>query len=105
MASVMNMKESKGFCDKAYAELTGMKKKLLELQGMSSAKSPGDDLGGGLFRRHLSELAEQIDWKLQILAHSCPINWEVSADFEETAQVSEKEKSEDLEFSPGYIGG
>lgn len=105
MASVMNMKESKGFCDEVYARLTGMKKTLIELQSHSTAKNPGDDLWGGMFGRHLAELAEEIDWKLQILAHSCPVNWEGSADFEETAQVDENERSDDVEFSPGYIGG
>jgi hypothetical protein len=105
MASVMNMKESKGFCDEVYAQLTDMREKLIKLQSHSTAKSPGDDLGGGLFGRHLRDLADQIEWKLQILAHSCPVDWKGSADFEETAQVSEKEKSKDLEFSPGYVGG
>jgi hypothetical protein len=101
----MNVKESKQFCDEVYVQLTDMKQKLIKLQSRSTAKSPGEDLGGGLFGRHLGELADEIEWKLQILAHSCPINWEGAADFEETAQVSATEKSEDLEFSPGYVGG
>jgi hypothetical protein len=58
-----------------------------------------------MFGRHLSELADQIDWKLQILAHSCPVDWKGSADYEEIAEVSTLEKSGDVEFSPGYVGG
>jgi hypothetical protein len=105
MASVMNIKESKGFCDEVYTQLTDMKNKILELQERSVAVSPGKDVEGGMFGRHLCELAEQIDWKLQILSHSCSVDWKGAADYEETAQVAMTEKSKELEFSPGYIGG
>ncbi len=105
MATVMNMKESNGFCDEVYAELAGMKEKIIKLRDRSAAKSPGTDIDGGLFRRHLGELADQIDWKLQILSHSCSVDWKGSMDYEETAQVNTMEKSEDVDFSPGYIGG
>ena len=105
MASLMNVKESKGFCDEAYTRLADMKKQLIELKGRSVAKSPGKDIEGGMFGRHLSELADQIDWKLQILAHSCPVDWKGSADYEEIAEVNTTEKSKDVEFSPGYVGG
>ena len=105
MASLMNVKESKGFCDEVYTKLADMKKQLIELKGRSVAKSPGIDIEGGMFSRHLSELADQIEWKLQILAHSCPVDWKGSADYEEIAEVNTMEKSGDVEFSPGYVGG
>ncbi len=105
MASVMNVKESKGFCDEVYTQLADMREKIIKLRDRSVAKSPGQDIEGGMFVRHLSELADQIDWKLQILSHSCPVDWKGAEDYEETAQVNTIEKSEDLEFSPGYVGG
>ena len=105
MASVMNVKESKGFCDEVYTQLTDMKEKIIELKNRSVAKSPGKGIEGGMFGRHLGELADQIDWKLQILSHSCPVDWKGSADYAETAQVNTTEKSGDDEFSPGYVGG
>lgn len=105
MASLMNVKESKGFCDEVYAKLANMKEEIIELKGRSVAESPGKDIEGGMFGRHLSELADQIDWKLQILSHSCPLDWKGSADYEEIAEVNTMEKSEDIEFSPGYVGG
>ncbi len=104
MASVMNMKESKGFCDEVYAELTDMKKRLIGLKNRSVAKSPGQDIEGGMFGRQLSELADQIDWRLQILSHSCPVDWKGAADFEETAKV-DGTVARDVNFSPGYVGG
>ncbi len=105
MASVLNVKESKGFCDEVYKELMDMKEKINKLQKMSAAVGPGKDIEGGLFSRHLCELADQIDWKLQILAHSCTVDWKGATDFEETAQVDMAVKSKDIDFSPGYIGG
>jgi hypothetical protein len=105
MASLMNIKESKGFCDEVYTQLTAMREKIIELKNLSAAKSPGKDLDGGMFGRHLSELADQIEWKLQILSHSCSVDWNGSVDYEETAQVNTIEKSEDINFSPGYVGG
>jgi len=105
MASLMNVKESKGFCDEVYTQLADMKEKIIKLKDRSVAKSPGKDIDGGMFARHLSELADQIDWKLQILSHSCPVDWKGSTDYEEVAQVNTIEISEDIEFSPGYVGG
>ncbi|MGE5173993.1 MAG: hypothetical protein ACM3MD_09190 [Betaproteobacteria bacterium] len=105
MASVMNVKESKGFCDEVYTKLADMKEEIIKLKERSAAKSPGKDVEGGMFGRHLSELADQIDWKLQILSHSCPVDWKGAADYEETAQVNTTEKSGDIDFSPGYVGG
>ena len=52
-----------------------MKKKIFKLQKLAAGKGPGKDIDGGLFSRQLCELADQIDWKLQILAHSCTIDW------------------------------
>lgn len=104
MATLMNVKESKGFCDEVYTQLTGMKEKIIELKGRSVAKSPGRDIEGGMFGRHLSELADQIDWKLQILSHSCPVDWKGSSEYAETAQVSTTEKSGDVESTPGDAG-
>jgi hypothetical protein len=105
MASLMNVKESKGFCDEVYTTLVDVKEKIIELKGRSVAKSPGKDIEGGMFGRHLGELADQIDWKLQILSHSCSVDWKGAADYEEIAGVDTLEKSEDIEFSPGYVGG
>jgi hypothetical protein len=105
MASVMNVKESKVFCDEVFRELTDMKENIIKLRDRSVAKSPGKDIEGGMFVRHLNDLADQIDWKLQILSHSCPVDWKGSADYTETAQVNMTEQSREVDFSPGYVGG
>ncbi len=105
MATVTDVKGTKAFCDDVYTELTGMKRKLMELQNRIKTVGRENEVID-TFQRHLCELADEIDWKLQILAHACPYHWEGSADFEDTVQVSEVDRSPDSnEFSAGYIGG
>lgn len=102
----MNIKESKGFCDEVYAQLTDMKEKIINLKDRSSAGSPVTDIDGGKFVRHLTELADLIDWKLQILSHSCSYNWMGASDYEGDAQVNEMGRAPDSDkFSGGYVGG
>lgn len=103
MGSVMNTKESEVFCDDVFTQLSDIKKKIVALEKRSSAGGVLNDIDGGKFVRQLSELAEQIDWRLQILAHSCSHTWTGSKDYE-GAQV-ETGKVEDVDFSPGYVGG
>lgn len=104
MATVLDVKGSKAFCDAVYGELSGMKKKIMELRERSAQEGREKEIIG-MFERHLGELADEIDWKIQILAHSCPYEWEGSSDFENDVQVDSNEKSADAEFSPGYVGG
>lgn len=103
MASVMNVKESGAFCDEVFTQLLDIKKKIVELEKRSSVGGMLNDIDGGKFVRQLAELADQIDWKLQILSHSCNHEWAGSVDYE-GAEV-EAETAKDVEFSPGYLGG
>lgn len=106
MASVMNVKESKEYCDDVYTQLIGMKKNILDLKSRSSSGSQASDIDGGKFSRQLTELADDIDWKLQILSHSCPYGWQGGADYESEAQVDEMGRAPDSDkFSGGYVGG
>ena len=106
MASVMNMKESKIFCDEVYTQLTDMKEKVLKLKDRSVAGSPISDIEGGKFTRQLAEMADAIDWKLQILSHSCSYDWRGASDYEADAQVNEMGRAPDSDtFSGGYVGG
>ncbi len=106
MASVLNMKESKGFCDEVYTQLTDMREKVLKLKDRSVAGIPASDMDGGKFSRHLAELAEAIEWKLQILSHSCSYDWRGAIDYEAAVQVNEMGRASDSDtFSGGYVGG
>lgn len=103
MATVTDVKGGKAFCDAVYQELSGMKKKILELKSRSAGEG-GEKAIISVFERHLGELADEIDWKIQILAHSCPYDWAGSSEFEHDVQVNPVEGARD-EFSPGYVGG
>jgi hypothetical protein len=104
MATVMDVKGTNAYCDEAYVELLNMKRKLMDLQNRTRVIGPESGVVK-TFRRHLSEMTDEIDWKLQILAHSCPYNWEGSADFEDLVQVSAERSPDSDEFSGGYLGG
>ncbi len=104
MATIKDVKSIEAFCDEAYVELSNMKRKLMELQNRTRVVGPESDVVK-TFRRHLNEMAEEIDWKLQILSHSCPYTWEGSADFEDLVQVSAERAPDSESFSGGYLGG
>jgi len=106
MGSVLNVKESKKFCDEVYTELTDIRERIIRLKDRSSAGGPITEIGGGRFVRQLTELADLIDWKLQILSHSCSYDWMGATDYEGDAQVNEMGRAADSDkFSGGYVGG
>ena len=106
MASVMNIKESKEFCNDVFSQLEDVKKKVVALKMRSIAGTTISDIDGGKFARHLTELADMIDWKLQILSHSCSYDWKGSSNYEGDVSVNEMGRAPDSEsFSGGYIGG
>lgn len=106
MASVLNVKESKEFCDDVYVQLTDMKDKILQLKERAGAACEKSASSGGKFTRQLTDLAADIEWKLQILSHSCSHDWTGAADFEGDAQVDEMGRATDHDkFSGGYVGG
>lgn len=98
MGSVMDVK---GFCNEVYDELSGMKRRIIELRESACNQNAKNETIGA-YERHLGELADEIDWKLQILSHSCPYDWKGSTGFEDTVEVSEPGEEE---FSPRYVGG
>ena len=108
MGSVLDIKKSgvKSFCDEVYTELEGMRMKILTM-GHELSMAYGDDSEPNhMFKRHLSELADQIEWKLQILSHACPYDWKGSKEeVESTVSVRQQETTEGPDFSGGYVGG
>ena len=108
MGSVREIKNTtvKSFCDEVYTELAGMRMKIIMMSDDLSM-AYGDDLQSlNMFKRHLSELADQIEWKLQILSHGCPYDWKGSKEeVENTVSVRQPETVAGPEFSGGYLGG
>lgn len=105
MATMKDIK--KGLCDEVYTELAGMKEKIIALQNKLARSYKVEDEIFGLYDRHLHELVDQIEWKLQILSHACPYDWKGSAEAEyeeNTVSVGPAETFE-TDFSGGYVGG
>lgn len=93
------------FCDEVYAELAGMRMRILSLSDELSVTYGDDSKPLNTFKRHLTELADQIDWKLQILSHACPYEWKGSQEKVESVVSVRQPDTTGPEFSGGYLGG
>ncbi len=105
MAAVKDIK--KGVCDNVFSGLSDVKKRIEVLRDDLARTYKAEDKLSGLYERHLGELVEQIDWKLQILSHACPYDWKGSADVEyedNTVSVGPADISMP-NFAGGYLGG
>ncbi|MEW6602384.1 MAG: hypothetical protein AB1499_15535 [Nitrospirota bacterium] len=95
--------EIKGYCDTLYMELSGMKKRLSEFVSEIENMEGKERNVLNSHKRHLNELIETIEWKLEIFAKSCPIDWsKFGVESETTASVPVIEK--DLPTGE-YAGG
>lgn len=94
----------KNICDETFTRLADVKEKIVALQEGLVRNYPNEPGIVGVYTRHLGELADQIDWKLQIMAHSCSYDWKGSEEFSEIVEVGPASKM-DEDFSPGYLGG
>jgi hypothetical protein len=102
MATIKEIK--KNYCDDVYTELAGMKDRIVKMQRDLVRMYPSQKEFVEKFERHLRELADQIDWKLQILSHACPYDWKGSSESEyEENSVSVGPSGND--YAGGYLGG
>ncbi|HSQ78093.1 MAG TPA: hypothetical protein VLN91_04305 [Nitrospirota bacterium] len=105
MAAVKDIK--KGVCDNMFGGLSDVKKRIEALRDDLARTYKTEDNLSVLYERHLGELIEQIDWKLQILSHACPYDWKGSAEAEytdNTVSVGPADTSIP-DFAGGYLGG
>ncbi len=103
MATAKNI--GKNICDETYSELEAVKDKIIALRSHLVRDYGGREKVLGVYERHLSELVDQIEWRLQIISHSCAFDWKGSNEYEENVvSVGPVEKTEE-DFSPGYLGG
>ena len=103
MGSVKDM--SKSYCDDVYMGLSSAKKVIVEMRDNLSRTYGTESEMYKKYARHLCELVDQIDWKLQILSHACPYDWKGSSEYEEGASVGPTGTPTMPEFSGGYVGG
>jgi hypothetical protein len=105
MATVKNIKVNT-FCDTVTRELSEMKEgiRIIREEARRTYGTESED-----FRKydvHLCELADMIDWKLQLVMKACPFDWKGgSKDIESDVQVESLGKLPEIDFSGGYVGG
>lgn len=105
MATVKNTKIT-NYCDDLNNELSGMKMRIDALLDDVKDAFGADAEVLRAHEQHLTELANIIDWKLQILMKACPFDWKGrDKDFESNVSVSAPEKVTGPEISGGYLGG
>ena len=105
MASIRN-REFRGYCDRMYEELSGMKDRLLgfvsEIEGM---QGPGKDTLATHIP-HFLDIARTIEWKLEILTRVCPYDWAGYSEVEKNASVRVDETLMKEDFiGAGSVGG
>ena len=108
MATAKEIKE-KAYFEEVYKVLEGIKMRLYGLRE-ELARTYGKDskvlLGHD---RHLLEMAEYIDWKIQVLEKGTSFDWKTArgnkAEVESDVSVLAPENRTGPDFSGGYVGG
>jgi hypothetical protein len=94
------------YCDEVLAELAFMIHNVQDLRNMLGSTYDRDSELFKVHDRHLAELADLIDWKLQILTTACPFDWKgLGPDVESEVSVRQPELSTVRDTSGGYLGG
>jgi len=108
MATANELKE-KVYFEEVYKVLEGIKMRLYVLRE-ELAKTYGKDSKMLLDHdRHLIEMAEYIDWKLQVLEKGTSFDWKNAKgnrlDVESDVSVRQAENITGSDFPGGYLGG
>lgn len=99
-------KVTKAFCDDVYGELNEMRMRILVLRDELGMTYGEESEPFHTFKRHLTELSDQVEWRLEILSHACPYDWKGSREkVESVVSVRQPELEPGPEFSGGYLGG
>jgi hypothetical protein len=105
MGTVKDIKKVE-YCDEVLAELAYMIQNIHDMRNMLGSAYDRDSEVFRVHDRHLAELADLIDWKLQILTTACPFDWKgLGPDVQSEVSVSPPELSAVRETSGGYLGG
>lgn len=105
MGTVKDIKKN-AYCDEVLGELAYMIQTVHDLRGMLEDTYGKDEYLFQEHDRHLVDLAEYLDWKLQILTTSCPFEWKgLGPDVESSVSVGPAETTPGRDFSGGYLGG
>jgi len=94
------------YCDEVLNELAFMMSNINQLRGMLEKAYGKDSEIYRVHDRHLVELSDYIDWKLQILATACPFEWKgLGEEVQSEVHVRLPEAAGVPDISGGYLGG
>ena len=96
----------KEYLTEVFNELEAVKGRVLALRKELAEVTVGKGTIFAAHDRHLMELAEYIDWKLQVLEKGTGFDWkEAGTIVESEVSVRAPEKASGPDFSGGYLGG
>jgi len=106
MATAKYLNE-KGYLLEVYRELEGIKERIKGLRRDLASTYRGEAKVFMTHDRHLLEMEEYIDWKLQILEKGTGFDWKAAGetDVESIVSVRSPELTSGPDFSGGYVGG
>lgn len=104
MASARDVK-MKEYCDSMFDELTDAKTRILDLVGCIEQMQGDQRELIKSHSGHLRDIANTIDWKLEILTKACPADWTKYSKEAESASVKVPEKFDKEYAAGGDIGG
>ncbi len=94
----------RGICEEVYSELDDMKGRLNKMIDHIEVLGPELKEKFRPVIRHLDEIINTIEWKMEIFTKVCPFDFSgYHKEVETTSSVPLTERPEEL--SPGYVGG
>ncbi|HUI45056.1 MAG TPA: hypothetical protein VL122_03555 [Nitrospirota bacterium] len=102
-----NVLNEKGYLLEVYRELEDIKERINRLRKDLAATYGREGTVFMTHERHLLEIADYIDWKLQILEKGTGFDWKAAGekDVESIVSVRSPELGTGPDFSGGYVGG
>jgi len=105
MGTVKDIKKN-AYCDEVLSEIAYMIQSVQDLRDMLGKAYDRDSEVFKVHDHHLAELADLMDWKLQILTTACPFDWKgLGPDVQSEVSVRQPEVSAVRDTSGGYLGG
>ena len=96
-----------GYCDSLYTELSHIKTSLSRFVHQIEQMEKKDRSVLNSHLKHLNEIIKTVDWKLEIFAKECPVDWnKFGMESEGNVSVPSSESLKEKDFpSGGYAGG
>jgi len=105
MGTTKDIKKNE-YCDEVLGDLAYMIQNVHELREQLAVAYGRDSEVFRTHDRHLEELADYMDWKLQILTTACPFEWKgLGPEVQSEVSVREPEMAAGRDISGGYLGG